>query len=228
MFHVITKFGENIKLTELIDNMEGGWYVGVKEINLMGVMLLYLPTREYIVLRSLINGIPLQTELKRFTFEPGYYSKKDILRQFRGLVNIRAEFSNGILTLYPDGDAWFELSTGLAHFLGYEIDPRGKNLAITSRASAATPIEDIYYPLVNFHLRGVEGMSFNGQSTTILKSIVYSNRLYGARYDNPDFMKLKKELFTEILLELRNEDGAIIKNYEGSIHIILEFKKITF
>ena len=193
----------------------------------MGVMLLYLPTREYIVLRPTINGVPLFTELTRFTLEPGYYSKNDILRQFRRIVNIRAEFSNGILTLYPEDSGWLELSRGLAHFLGYEIGPGGKNLAITTRASAATPIEDIYYPLVNFHLPGVEGMSFNGQSTTILKSIVYSNRLYGARYDHPDFMKLKKELFTEFLLELRNEEGAIIKNYEGSIHVVLEFKKIT-
>ena len=48
MFHVITKFGENIKLPELIDNMDGSWHVGVKEVSLPtnNTQLLYLPIRE--------------------------------------------------------------------------------------------------------------------------------------------------------------------------------------
>ena len=91
-------------------------------------------------------------------------------------------------------------------------------------------MEIIPSKLINVHLRGIYGEGVDGQPSNIVKSIacphVESGDLYHETYEHPQFMELRREKFTELFLELKDECGDWIYNQGLPVHVSLEFKKI--
>ena len=134
---------------------------------------------------------------------------------------------DGLIKMHIKKNSVLRLNKPLAELMGFTGIRARRGLR--DEVIADKPMETIPCKLFNFHLSGIHGEGVDGQPSNIVKSIacpqVDSGDLYRETYDRPQFMRLRREKFTKLLLELRDERGDLIYNRGLPIHVGLEFKK---
>ena len=222
MFHKITKIDESIPLVEPIDNTNGDWHVGVTSIDFWNGLRNLTMLGEITV----VNTNPKKKKgLLHSSIMPGFYNFTDMERLFKFKVRKIFMLEDGVVRLQLKKDTRLTFNKSLAKFLGF-----GKRLVLEAGSQniviADNPMNIIPCRLFNFHLSGIHGDSLNGQPSNIVKSIacpqVDSGDLYHEKYERPQFMRLRREKFTELFLEIKTEKGESIENYNRPI-----LKKIT-
>ena len=225
MFHKITKISEAIPLVVPIDNTNGDWHVSVTSIDFWNGLRNLTMLGEITAVNTKTNKGSLYTSIM-----PGFYNFTDMERFFKFKVRKIFMLEDGVVRLQLKKNTKLTFNESLAKFLGF-----GKRLVLEAGSQniviADNPMNIIPCRLFNFHLSGIHGNSLNGQPSNIVKSIACpqteTGDLYREKYDHPQFMELRKEKFTQLFLELKDECGDLISNHGLPIHVGLEFKKIS-
>ena len=223
MFHKITKIDESIPLVVPIDNTNGDWHVGVTSID-------YWNGLQNLKEKGEFNAFNTSGKfIAGNTIFPGFYTFDDVQQLLKFKTKKMVIGGDCLIKMHVKKNTILQLNKALAEFMGFTGITAQRGLR--NEVTADRPMEIIPWKLLNFHLEGIHGNSLNGQPSNIVKSIacpqVDSGDLYHEKYERPQFMQLRREKFTELFLELKDECSDLISNQGLPIHVELEFKKIT-
>ena len=223
MFIILSTLNQTRRLAQYIDNKDGNWHVGVKDIYFRNGMF---NVKEKVVM----EGHPSPGNRgSSATLKAGNYTIKELknflLTYFKRILLNK---NSGKLTLVLNTTKWSKviIPKEFSHLLGFH----GQTEFTKEFNKSTASVDLLPCSTLNFSLQDVDGVFLDEQSSSVIKSIPYPETafatLYSVTFKNPEFYKITKDVMTDITLHLRDERGDVIDNHGLPVYVLLQFKKI--